>query len=290
MHEMDIAMLNSHDYEMIHRHIEEQARITATNQMDYQFLINDNSFCQSIAQSYITFKKSSMSRKGEASLGLNESLEVGIPCTQVSPEGTSGANDDSEEHRNSRDEDESVLRDRIASRYGVIMTQFQTSFKDTTYDSLKTDCREDRMKTYTPKVGCLGMKTFDFGTVSQSAMLEAVTLYILDEIEEKQRKTRSASGLNFLDRIGMDTDVSSYYHGHRKSHHGGSSSVLYAFNDLESYSFRRSFMKHGLKSDMTAMDEADSRSTKNPPYQRSCYGQPQSKSVDQNVSIAGSQN
>ncbi len=111
---------------------------------------------------------------------------------------------------------------------------------------------------------------------------------LLDEIEEKQRSTRSRSGLNFLERIGMDADVSSYYHGHRKSHHGGSSSVLYAFNDLESFSFRRSFMKHGLKSDMAAMDEADTRGTKNPPYQRSCYGQPQSNSVDENVNIGGS--
>jgi hypothetical protein len=288
MHEMDITMLNSHDYQAIHGRIEEQARITATNQMDYQFLMNDNSFRQAIAQGYITLKRASMPRQGKSFPGLKESSEVSIPCTQVSPEGPNGKKDDFALHCNTRDEDESLLRDCIASRYGVIMTQFQTSFKDTTYDSLKTDCRDDRMKTYTPKVGCLGMKTFDFGTVSHSAMLEAVTLYILDEIEEKQRSTRSHSGLNFLERIGMDTDVSSYYHGHRKSHHGGSSSVLYAFNDLESFSFRRSFMKLGLKSDMAAMDEADSRGTKNPPYQRSCYGQPQSNSVDQNVNIGGS--
>jgi hypothetical protein len=288
MHEMDITMLNPHDYQVIHRSIEEQARMAASNQMDYQFLMNDNSFRQSVAQSYINLKGSSMSRHGKLPLGSNESSEIGIPRTQVSPEGPNATKHGSALHCKTRDEDESVLRDGIASRYGVIMTQFQTSFKDTTYDSLKTDCRDDRMKTYTPKVGCLGMKTFDFGAVSHSAMLEAVTLYIVDEIEEKQRNTRSRSGLNFLERIGMDTDVSSYYHGHRKSHHGGSSSVLYAFNDLESFSFRRSFMKHGLKSDMAAMDEADSRNTKNPPYQRSCYGQPESNSVDQNENIGGS--
>jgi hypothetical protein len=246
--DLDVNLLNQQDYLVIQRRIQEQARGSSSNEMEYRFLVNDQSFCQSVVQTYVALKRTLIANQGDRA-------SVKQP---------------------SRTESEGYIRDCLTEEYGVIMSQFQTAFKDTTYDSLKQGQSEERLKAYQPKIGCLGMKSFDFEKIPQPAMVEAMYLYILDDIEEKQRAAKSRAGLHFLEKIGMDPDLSSYYHAHRKSNHGGASSIMYQFNDGETFSFRRSCMKHGLMSDKATMDEADAKNAKNHPYQRMSYGPPKS--------------
>jgi hypothetical protein len=246
--DFDTNLLNQQDYLIIQSRIQEQARGSCSNEMEYRFLVNDANFCQSVLQTYIAIKRTLMVNQGDGASG--------------------------KQSRNT--ESEGYMRDCLTQEYGVVMSQFQTAFKDTTYDFLKEGPSQERAKTYQPKIGCLGMKSFDFEKISQPAMVEAMYLYILDDIEDKQRAAKSRAGLHFLEKIGMDPDLSSYYHAHRKSNHGGASSIMYQFNDGETFSFRRSCMKQGLVSDKASMDEADTKRAKNHPYQRTFYGPPKS--------------
>jgi hypothetical protein len=245
--DLDVNFLNQQDYLIIQSRIQEQARGSSSNEMEYRFLVSDQSFCQSVVQTYVAIKRTLMANQGD----------------RVSPK------------QPPKTESEGYMRDCLTEEYGVVMSQFQTAFKDTTYDSLKQGPSLQRSKVYQPKIGCLGMKCFDFEKIPQSAMVEAMYLYILDDIEEKQRAAKSRAGLHFLEKIGMDPDLSSYYHAHRKSNHGGASSIMYQFNDGETFSFRRSCMKRGLMSDKATMDEADAKKAKNHPYQRTFYGPPE---------------
>lgn len=273
VHGFDLSILEPMDHQLINLQIEQQARANSSNEMNYQCLVNDPKYQRTIVQNYINTKKTIMSR------GIHQSHV--FPHRQVGAESNNTAHNrnpiETLHHSCNGQETEGAMRDRIAREYGVLMSQFQTSFKDNTYDNLKSDASHSRHNTYHPKIGCLGMKSFEFNKIPQQQMFEAMYLYIVDDIEEKQRTARNRAGFNFLERIGMDADLSSYYHAHRKSNHGGASSALYSFNESESFSFRRNCMKAGLKTDMAAMDEADARKAKNHPYQRTFYGDPKSQ-------------
>jgi hypothetical protein len=275
LQDLDLGILTAEDHQLIQFRIEQHARANSSSEMNYRCLVNDPKYQRAVVLHYINMKKSMMTRAPSQGNQFNPNFNFGMESQQ----GT-GFNAQSRhpfgvlQRPLPPRETEGALRDHIAQEYGVLMSQFQTSFRDTTYDSLKSDTSVNRLNNYQPKIGCLGMKTFDFNGVPDPVMFEAMFLYIVDDIEEKQRSARNRAGSNFLERVGMDEDIPSYYHAHRKSNHGGSSSALYSFNEAESFSFRRNCMKAGLKTDVTAMDEADNRKAKNHPYQRAFYGHP----------------
>jgi hypothetical protein len=251
--DIDYSILNGNDYQAIQRRIEEQARANSANEFNYRCLVNDPQYRHAMTLDYINAKQKLLSSGQFGSyVGQQDRRQSGFSNATY----------------------EGIHRDRIAAEYGVVMSQFQNRFKDPTYENLRISSSGDRLNIYHDRIGYLGMKTFDLGGVAFQTMFEAMYLYILDDIEEKQRASRSRAGVHFLERIGMETDISAYYKAHRKSNHGGASSALYAFNESESFSFRRGCMKCGLKTDVDAMDEADNRKAKNHPYQRTFYGHP----------------
>jgi hypothetical protein len=272
---LDLSILTAEDHQVIQFRIEQHARANSSNEMNYHRLVNDPKYQRAVVQHYINMKKTMMPRASSQANILNPSFNFGTEGQQGVGFGAQlGSSLGVLQPPVPPREEEGAFRDRIAQEYGVRMSQFQTSFRDKTYDNLKNDSSADRLNTYQPKIGCLGMKTFDFNGVPDPIMFEAMFLYIVDDIEEKQRSARNRAGSNFLERVGMDKDISSYYHAHRKSNHGGASSALYSFNEAECFSFRRNCMKAGLKTDVTAMDEADTRKARNHPYQRAFYGHP----------------
>jgi hypothetical protein len=259
--ELEYAMLTPADYVVIQQQIEERARATASNEYNYQLLLNDNKFRSAVVREFIMVKKRFLQQTCNPSLFVNQDTDKMDPMDKSK----------------TSSEYEGTRRDEIAAEYGVVMSQFQTRFRDTTADNLKNSNRSERLSIYHDRIGYLGMKTFDVTNIPQGCLLEALFLYVLDDIEEKQRGYRGLAGAQFLERVGMDGDISSYYKAHRKSNHGGASSALYAFNEGECFSFRRDCMRSGLKTDVDAMDEADNRKAKNHPYQRSFYGHPTSQ-------------
>lgn len=259
--ELDYAMLTPSDYVVIQQQIEERARSSASNEYNYQLLLNDSNFRSAVLREFIVAKKRFLQQTCNPTLVVNQDVEKA----------------DVQDKSKASLDYEGTRRDEIAAEYGVVMSQFQTRFRDTTADNLKNSSRSERLSIYHDRIGYLGMKTFDITGVPQRRLLEALFLYVLDDIEEKQRGGRGLAGTQFLERVGMDGDIASYYKAHRKSNHGGASSALYAFNEGECFSFRRDCMRSGLKTDVDAMDEADNRKAKNHPYQRSFYGHPGSQ-------------
>jgi hypothetical protein len=254
---LDLGMYNGVNYQGFQRQSEEQ-RINATNDTSYRQMLNEAHLRQTLL--------ANQSMSNHMALGRHPLYPV-LSRGNVYEAGS----------RNNMNLYEGDLRDEVAAKYGVVMSQFQTRFKDQICESLKHSKSADRLNIYHDRIGYLGMKTFNFEGVSFPKMFEAMYLYILDDIEQKQKGDNNRAGFHFLERIGMETDLSTYYKAHRKSNHGGASSALYVFNESECLSFRRDCMRSGLKTDVDAMDEADNKKAKNHPYQRSFYGHPVQK-------------
>lgn len=235
--------LTQDDVLVVQSLIESRARSVATTAAEFAWLTTDARYRNAITTEYLVAK---CSQKGNH--GRTEPLPL-------------------QDHQY-----EGQVRDRIAVEYGVVMDQFQNRFKDTTCDNLRTGSTKDRLRIYHDRLGYLGMKTFDLKAVPLPHLVESMFLYILDDIERKQKDARNHAGEQFLHRIGMEEDLLSYYKAHRKSNHGGASSALYAFNETESFSFRRQCMRSGLQTDVDAMKEADAKRSKTHPYQRTFYG------------------
>jgi hypothetical protein len=261
-HDIDYSVLTPADYLIIQQQIEERARANATTELNFHWLVNDSKYRNSVIRDFVIAKRRFVERSQQQ---LSASLS-----TTIGTQGGSATAPSSSDYEGNR-------RDQIAADYGVVMSQFQTRFRDPTCDNLKKSSSVERLNIYNARIGYLGMKTVDIKAISPDFLLEALLLYVLDDIEEKQRGSKGLAGLQFLERLGMDADISSYYRAHRKSNHGGASSALYAFNESECFSFRRDCMRSGLNTDVDAMDEADTRKAKNHPYQRSFYGHPGSR-------------
>lgn len=278
---LDVNVLTPGDYHAIQAQIEEHARTRPPGMPDFACLANDNTYRRVIIQHYINARKEINARRDLTAdtqtgrFGATKAYGPGGECgfdQQRPPQirwESGGAGRVEEEPT------EGALRDTLAEKYGVVMSQFQTNFRDKTIESLKTETPANRKKIYNNKIGCLGMKTIHRKIEPSAALFEAMFLYVIDDIEDKQRNGGTRAGVNFLERVGMDKDVSSYYRGHRKSNHGGASSALYSFNEAESFSFRRDCMKAGLLTDVAAMEEAETRNAKNHPYQRTFYSSKQ---------------
>jgi len=237
--------------------IEQHARTRAANDLDYQCLVSDMNFrCIFITQ-YIALKNKTNNSTMQAS------LDNSLP--------TNNTTDPQQLFLRSFNQMETAteMQKRVIKEYEINTAQFQTKFKDTSYENLKKEPLHSRLLKYHNKIGCLGMKTFEFDHLSQPVILEAVLLYMIDSIEEKQRqgKMDDKPGHNFLCRIGMDQDVTSYYKAHRKSNLGGTSSALFLFNELKAFSFRRACMKAGLQTDVAAIQEAELKNAKTHPYE-----------------------
>ena len=93
---------------------------------------------------------------------------------------------------------EALIRDNIVKNYGVIMSQFETNFRDTTRENLKSDDENVREEIYKTKIGALGMKSFSFENIPLPDLIEAIALYILDDIEMKERSLKNRGSCNFL--------------------------------------------------------------------------------------------
>jgi hypothetical protein len=235
--------LTQDDLVVVQNMVENRARAVATTAAEFAWLSTDPRYRNAVTMEYL------VSKRGQQ----NEHIRLGPePLRDYQYEGEA--------------------RDRIAAEYGVVMDQFQNRFKDTTGDNLRTGCMEDRLRIYHDRIGYLGMKTFDVRAVPLRHLVESLFLYVLDDIERKQKDSRNHAGEQFLQRIGMEEDLLSYYKAHRKSNHGGASSALYAFNETETFSFRRQCMRSGLQTDVEAMKEADAKGSKTHPYQRTFYG------------------
>ena len=269
--DLDVRVLTPGDYLAIQGQIEEHARNRSAAMTDFTCLANDTTYHRVIVQHYINARKDINAGKGikansqTGGGGMDQAYRSEAECIFNQPRMPRRGQEREEPT-------EGVLRDNLVAKYGVVMSQFQTNFRDKTIESLKTESSANRKKIYSNKIGCLGMKTIHRRIEPSVELFEAMFLYIIDDIEDNQRSGGNRAGVSFLERVGMAEDVSSYYRAHRKSNHGGASSALYSFNEAESFSFRRDCMKAGLRADATAMEEAEARNAKNHPHQRTFYG------------------
>lgn len=276
--DLDLSILDASDYQILRLRIDQQARANASDEFSYRCLINDTNYQRGVTQNYIRAKKSLMANKNNKS---NETTVQQAPTaipkasdSEIEPNKRKRCLESEASAVTLKSSGEAVIRDNIVKSYGVIMSQFETNFRDTTRENLKSDDENVREEIYKTKIGALGMKSFSFENIPLPDLIEAMLLYILDDIEMKERSLKNRGSCNFLRRIGMTSEVSSYYQAHRKNNHGGASCVLQTFNEHETFSFRKRCMKAGLQSDVTVMNEAVSKNSKNHPYLRTFYTHP----------------
>ena len=261
------SLLTEMDCRLINQRIEQQARASTTDAQSYNRLINDEAYQQAVIANYLSAKRLLMQESGRGNEMGPMANQLGYAFLHRTKEGTINM-----------PERASTTRDRIAQEYGVVMSQFQTNFKDTAREALRTSNRQGRQDMYAPKIGCLGMKAFDFELIPPAVMLKALFNHTIEGIETRQLAVRRQLDIHFLDSIGMDHDISSYYQAHRKTNLGGASSYLHAFNETESFSFCQQCMKRGLETDVAAMDEAVAKKSKNHPCQRISHDNPRGTS------------
>ena len=277
--EIDSSTLTYTDYQIIQGQIDEQARRMATSPLDYQQLLMNEDHRKGVMKRYIEGKQKMQREFGFLNQGSNCNKEA-IFGERKSEIGSSADPVQMFYNASLQGQTDLQTRETIIEDFEVVMSQFKSKFKDTSNDSLRTDGTEQRLAKYPTKIGMLGSKMFDLDAIPTTQVFRAMFLYILDDIEAKQRASRNYAGIHFLERIGMDTDLSSYYRAHRKSNLGGTSGAIQNFNEQECFSFRRACSKAGLKSDVAAMIDASTRNAKTHPYERKSYGPPRSKRRD----------